>query len=167
MKLKTKFQDEDLEIGEVVDLEINTHPAGHIVGRCTGRSGGEHTFYYDNLARFNEEWEDYEPKRHWFVDDRTYRADWCNEDEVTEEDKEIGNDFGTREEAEKAVEKLKALKRLKDKGFKFGGYGKDSIGFKLDEKYSEYTYNGYDEGVEMFLDSDVEHDLDLLFGGEE
>lgn len=32
--------------------------------------------------------------------------------------KEIGNCFDTIEEAEKAVEKLKAWKRLKDKGFR-------------------------------------------------
>jgi hypothetical protein len=73
----------------------------------------------------------------------------------------LGNYFETKEEAEKAVEKLKAWKRLKDKGFRFtfwdmrSGSGKD----------------GHCEGeFVMFSEcpDDIETaDLDLLFGGEE
>lgn len=39
---------------------------------------------------------------------------------------EIGNCFKTEEEAERAVEKLKAWKRLKDSGLKFKGWNKSS-----------------------------------------
>ena len=72
--------------------------------------------------------------------------------------KQIGNYFDTRAEAEKAVEKLKAFKRLKDKGFRFDGKTLDtakrfgSIFYRLDE-------NAYSE---EYID-----DLNLLFGGEE
>lgn len=39
---------------------------------------------------------------------------------------DIGNCFKTKEEAEKAVEKLKAWKRLKDSGLKFKGWNKSN-----------------------------------------
>lgn len=80
------------------------------------------------------------------------------DNQVTMTRKEIGNCFDTIEEAEKAVEKLKAWKRLKDNGFNFIGktYETDkrfgSIFYKVDEDtYSE----------------DIINELDLLFGGEE
>ena len=60
--------------------------------------------------------------------------------------------FETKEEAKKAVEKLKAWKRLKDKGFRFAGWNRrycDEINYKLDTT------------------EDMSKDLDLLFGGEE
>lgn len=75
---------------------------------------------YNSLAELNEAWEDYqEPKEHWYiygaeplqVDERNWNQDFIDELKV------IGNYFETEEEAEKAVEKLKAWKRLKDKGF--------------------------------------------------
>lgn len=73
-----------------------------------------------------------------------------------EEMRFIGNYFETKEEAEKAVEKLKAWERLKDKGFRFEGFG-------------EVT--GYTNGIAIYakLDNsgDYAEDLDLLFGGED
>lgn len=74
--------------------------------------------------------------------------------------KEIGNYFFSQEEAELAVRKLQAWKRLKDKGFKFNkweaecrsGKGTISTNFNLWEGLKE----------------EVVEDLDLLFsGGEE
>lgn len=84
---------------------------------------------YTSLAELNEEWEDYEePKdnNYWYIDDFG-RIQFSSEilDEVGEHPnnwmarKLFGNYFGTREEAEKAVEKLKAAKRLKDMGISF------------------------------------------------
>ena len=61
---------------------------------------------YTSLAELNEEWEDYEePKEYWYVyADKPQRAD-CGD--ILEEDfKAIGKYFETKEEAEKAVEKL-------------------------------------------------------------
>ena len=75
-----------------------------------------------------------------------------------EKRKEIGNDFSGIEEAEKAVEKLKAWKRLKDNGFKFqfwtSSYSGDNISFFID-------------WITADSKKEIEQDLDLLFGGEE
>lgn len=106
-------------------------------------------------------WEDYEePKEYWFIDsggevkETTY---------LTENDKyslrNFGNYFETKEEAEKAVEKLKAWKRLKDRGFIFCGYealGCGEIHFTSDWDIEDE----YEKGQRR-------KDLDLLFGGEE
>lgn len=115
---------------------------------------------YNSLTKLNEEWEDYEePKEYYCIDwtepDGIHKTK--HEDIRDDFNKEIGNYFSSREEAEKAVEKLKAWKRLKDKGFRFLGYyhrlgetkSKGEIGFEMDD------YKG------------TKQDLDLLFGGEE
>lgn len=110
---------------------------------------------YESLAELNEEWEDYEePKGNWtigpmnegYIDDGKYTAP----DEL-ERYEELGLKFNTKEEAEKAVEKLKAWKRLKDAGFKFNGvYKENSIDFIVND-----------------ISNQTESDLNLLFGGEE
>jgi hypothetical protein len=76
-------------------------------------------------------------------------------DRLNENDrcKEIGNYFDTLEEAEKAVEKLKAWKRLKDAGFRFYGCDDSEIQFRFTKSGAWQT--------------EVQPDLDLLFGGEE
>ena len=118
----------------------------------------------NSLAELNDEWEDYEePKEHWFVDsggeveEATY---------LTENDKanlaNFGNYFETKEEAEKAVEKLKTWKRLKDNGIMFKGWGWDKgLGnyVVLGSKDADYVPD------EIGLSG--RKDLDLLFGGEE
>ena len=71
------------------------------------------------------------------------------------DNREIGNYFETKEEAEKAVEKLKAWKRLKDKGFKFDNVNVCWIEFTLKSATSNEVY---EQG---------QKDLHLLFGGEE
>ena len=84
---------------------------------------------YHSLAELNAEWEDYEkPKDFWFIDDfmimcgtegeftNTEMGSFAKKD--IEKLKQIGNYFETEEEAEKAVKKLKAWKRLKDDGLK-------------------------------------------------
>ena len=143
MKLRNKKTGEIKEC-VVIPKDINGYPNEYEVFEKA-----------DSLAELIDEWEDYEEsKEYWFIK-------WCGEVdketddgvEVDKECKEIGNYFETKEEAEKAVEKLKAWKRLKDKGFKFLGYG-----FKVNDKgiiIKAYCPKG-------FID-----DLNLLFGGEE
>lgn len=115
---------------------------------------------YASLAELNSEWEDCEePAYYYFIQDDGRigcdAIDPYNHKSKVEERKSIGNYFETREEAEKAVEKLKALKRLKDKGFRFmhnkviGEYG--NVSYRLN-----YPANAVEE-----------KDLNLLFGGEE
>lgn len=68
--------------------------------------------------------------------------------------------FGTKEEAEKAVEKLKAVKRLKDKGLKF------DLDFVMNR--IDFTYNRSKTiSEELELSSQIFNDMKLLFGGEE
>lgn len=118
-------------------------------------------FNVKSLAELADEWEDYEePKEYWFVDsggeveEATY---------LTDNDKSslrnFGNYFETREEAEKAVEKLKAWKRLKDKGFKFNNWNCPfrELYFVVDE---EKFFKASGE-----ISEETEGDLGLLFGG--
>lgn len=119
-------------------------------------------FCGDNLKKICEEWEDYEePKEYWYID---YDGGiLCGETDDSSAERmmiSIGNHFESLEEAEKAVEKLKALKRLKDKRIKFNlDFVKNNI---------NYTYR-----VDGALHSSTNemryifNDLYLLFGGEE
>ena len=126
--------------GEIADLEhkglVKSDPMGKLVVWKTNANDFEE---YDSLADLNEEWEDYEEPK---------------------EFKSVGNignsvhiEFETEEEAKKAVEKLKAWKRLKDKGFRFI----DHIDRDSGQGMTRYEWDGYVNG----------EDLDLLFGVEE
>lgn len=114
----------------------------------------------ESLAELNEEWEDYEePKEYWCITGRGnlhYLQDMTDEND--KDHREIGNYFKTKEEAEKAVEKLKAWKRLKDKGFRFNG---------LCESVHELPAIEYDIEVDVSRDSQEDKDLALLFGDKE
>ena len=111
-------------------------------------------YRYNSLSKLNEEWEDYEePKEYWYIYGNQVLNNKC--DGVLEDRfKEIGNYFETREEAEKAVEKLKAWKRLKDSGFRFAGFG-----WSFKDKRVIIHVNECQKSLI--------NDMDLLFGGEE
>lgn len=114
---------------------------------------------YDSLAELNAEWEDYEePKEYYCIDwtepNGIYRTNYV--DTRDDFNKEIGNLFESKEDAERAVEKLKAWKRLKDKGFKFAGWGCEN-----QKLYAKIQFN------KKAWATETEPDLDLLFGGEE
>lgn len=128
---------------------------------------------YDSLAKLNEDWEDYEgPKEVWTIT-LFGEVQGGNPEDIILVDprlidrlKEIGNYFETREEAEKAVEKLKAWKRLKDKGFEFCGVAglQNAICFKANESFTHIMVDEYtaDETEKEYI-----NDLMLLFGGED
>ena len=149
------------EIGTIKTFSLSPKDEiGEIAVECSGC-----TYYYNNLAELCEKWEDYEePKEYWYID--TYICDRnCQTEGVVEErdnfNKEIGNLFETKEEAERAVEKLKAIKRLKDKRFSFD-HIRSIDGVTMNHKdLNQYTIIAY---AEVGCDKD---DLDLLFGGEE
>ena len=120
---------------------------------------------YNSLAELNEEWEDYEDERQYTISDDgevvPYAVDYINEG-TDKGRKSISNCFRTKEEAEKAVEKLKAWKRLKDKGFRFYK--------KWDSKEPEgsfYYVEIHGKIDPVPADAEFMKDLDLLFGGEE
>lgn len=111
------------------------------------------------LAELNEEWEDVpeEPKEYWLLSG-------SGEIRHTEDDgvkfdryhKEIGNYFSSKEEAEKAVEKLQAWTRLKDKGFRFCSwfYDIENQEIKIKAEFKEF---------EEVIVGQKRQDLDLLF----
>lgn len=118
---------------------------------------------YNSLNEFEQEWENYEePKVHWYiygaepleVDDGNWDEEFINELKIT------GNYFETEEEAEKAVEKLKAWKRLKDYYVKF----------KLDfvRNTIHFTYR-IDGTLHSAINEEriIFDDMKTIFGGEE
>jgi hypothetical protein len=151
-------------------MKLRNKKTGEIIDLYEGliRDDGEHItikpvavlekcYIYHSLTELNAEWEDYEePKEYWCIDwtggvnHVTLLDD--STDEYEKDKIQIGNYFKTRVEAEQAVERLKAWKRLKDKGFEFCGWCED-IGFRFTKSGAWQT--------------EVQPDLDLLFGGEE
>lgn len=152
MRLKNK------KTGEIIDIY-----KGEITLHC---DKGRKTIHFKRFEDL-EEWEDYEePKEYWFLSGRGEVK--CIEDENTVFDKDhktIGNYFSSREEAELVVRKLKAWKRLKDKGFRF----------ILERSYVEQTKETGESM--MFIAATMNDfrdfvigdnaDIKLFFGGEE
>lgn len=148
MKLKNKISG---EIKEFVIFDGNEMQAGL------------------TLKDLAQEWEDYaKPKKYWYMDygGRVKPMNDSNDEEDIAR-REIGNYFETKEEAERAVEKLKTWKRLKDKGFRFDG---------IREDYTRYTNKPFRDGKRYlhFNKSEDEEwmkenwqDLTMLFGGDE
>lgn len=149
MKLVNKNTTNTKVLGEIVPCNGNEY------GCIAVKTDQGVTWYYRSLAELNEEWGDYEElKEYWYIDWTPEIGVYHTRDvdsDADERQKEIGNYFNTREEAEKAVEKLKAWKRLKDSGFVFCGKGNCLDTIKFD--YGPAGYNN--------------QDFNILFGGEE
>lgn len=145
------------EIGCLVCSFGKTPEKITVVEYIDGKRGSK-VWYYNSLTELNKDWEDYEePKDVWWLDNEgnvnhASRIDDC----CFEKNKQIGNYFETKEEAKKAVEKLKAWKRLKDRGF-MCIYHEKGLHFKAE----------FDIVDKPLLDAGLQKDLDLLFGGEE
>lgn len=120
-------------------------------------------YRYNSLAELNEEWEDVpeEPKIYWSVDSDGMIISEKDRDDIYDRgSKQIGNFFETEEEAEKAVEKLKAWKRLKDKGFKVDLWDYDGGNYQERIKTGRILFR-----VKDYEENDK--DLDLLFSQED
>lgn len=165
MKLRNK------KTGEIGNLVLNINPNRESYSVLSTENGdtvcGNLVLAdYDSLAELNEEWCDYEePKEYWYISDFGYVFNHeINNKSVKstiEEMKSIGNYFLSREEAELAVRKLKAWKRLKDKGAKVIGYYCDG---------GTNTKGEFSGEVNFTIDVPQEVNIDLfnlLFGGEE
>lgn len=177
MKLRNK------KTGEVFDAIIREKGGGgsysfivcdikaYEQSKCTPDSTHYVLDEYETLAELNEEWEDYEEltKSYWFINDLDGEPIECDLKSCSkssfvrwsERRKQIGNYFETKEEAEKAVEKLKALKRLEDRGVvlhSFEGYEDCDNRYRIifsvrcDRYWSDRSHS-------------VDADLNLLFGG--
>ena len=119
---------------------------------------------YESISDLYKYWEDVDSGIYWFISDTgiVHRSDESfSEDVDISLQQSIGNHFGSKEEAELAVRKLQAWKRLKDKGFKFDGYDVANRGGDNAICGQAYFKAGnYDR-------EEIKSDLDLLFGGEE
>lgn len=148
MKLRNKKTG---AIYKIEDIDLGNNQDGIWLGMTT----------YSSLAELNEEWEDYEePKESWWFigEDATVYNEENDIIEETEGFKSIGNYFETKEEADKAVEKLKAWKWLKDNGVSLK-YDKDKFILHIVVS-GKISPNQWRTGGYM-------QKLDLLFGGEE
>lgn len=149
MKLRNK------KTGEIGEIGYIGTSYGSIAVRKVGSVGYSLGEYY-SLTELNKEWEDYEElKDHYYIDfdGDTMIIEALDYEPKIKAMKQIGNYFETKEEAEKAVEKLKAWKRLKDKGFEWRYYSMgDGNKFRV--------YFSIKDGA------DIGTDLDFLFGGE-
>lgn len=155
MKLRNK------KTGEIGYLIVGRGFDHYVVANDNWESCGE----YDSLAELNEEWQDCEePKEHFFITEygdvySLNEYEGLNNVANVDDYKQIGNYFETEEEAKKVVEKLKAWKRLKDRGFEFCGY--DALGCGEIHFTSDWDIEDeYEKGQRR-------KDLDLLFGGGE
>ena len=158
MKLRNK------KSGEIIDLYegLIRDDGEHIIIKPV--SVLEKCYVYNSIAELNAEWEDYkddeEPKKYWFIN---WNGDIDDETDdgfaVDKSCKEIGNYFKTKKEAEKAVEKLKAWKQLKD----------DGITFTLDESNGTpfIVIGSKEETGTVQKVARIVESLTLLFGGED
>lgn len=156
MKLKNK------KTGEVVTLTLSTNGEDLII------MGNDMLAHITKLSELKD-YEDYEePKEseyYWYIGYKNdirrtkyhHISDFAD-NQVTETRKEIGNCFESLEDAERALEKLKAWKRLKDKGFRFTNweFGDVLVGNLLIEAKLNFDN-----------DSSIQRDLEICFGGEE
>lgn len=156
MRLRNK------KTGEIIELE---KPMSYKLGK-----------EYDTVAEFIEDWEDVpeeskdeiywyiesdgeimDERRSWHIGQSDY--EWEREKEVM---KRVGNLFETKEEAEKAIERLRAWQRIK----------KDLVSIHWqDEKDGKFSVWGQFYGHMLENDAILNihrKDLDLLFpGGDE
>ena len=96
---------------ELADSYMLSTPGGIVIG------GKE----YNTLRELNQDWEDFfEDRPVWVVDvdGEPWEAENLEED-VLAKCKTIGNGFATKEEAYLVSNKLRAWKKLSDKGFRF------------------------------------------------
>ena len=117
----------------------------------------------NSLAELNEEWEDCEEDELLYVISAEHKSGYqcvLKEEypEICEVAKELGIGFETEKECLEAVEKLKAWKRLKDKGFRFNNWEFRDI---LDGNLVIEAHLNFDNT------GNIQRDLELIFGGEE
>ena len=118
------------------------------------------------LKELNEGWEDVpeEPKEYWAIDcfspDGLISEFTGSSSDILVNRKIIGNYFRTKEEAEEAVKKLKAWKRLKDYNLKF------NLDFVKNKIVFTYSINNTLLDV---LDGEAQifNNMKIVFGGEE
>ena len=116
MKLRNKKTGEIIEFDAILPVkDVSGDSVAHLE--------------YNSLSELNEEWEDYKSdKERWYINENGGVLKYIPVDPNGEDltymgyQKEIGNYFETKEEAEKAVERLKRLQNLKNRGYNIDEY---------------------------------------------
>lgn len=150
MKLRNK------RTGEIVSLD----------GEITYDNKVRLLKHYDSLAELCEDWEDYEePKGYWYIDSDGDIMHEPSDDrcEFDNNCREIGNYFETQEEAELAVEKLKAITRLKNKGLVFRHHEESTVCGQITDLWISADFGN----KPVYFNDVTKEDLDLIFGGKE
>lgn len=116
----------------------------------------------DLLAKW---WEYYEkpekPEEHWAIDQFGEPINVSGLSSLQlEKLHQLGNDFSSENATIEVLEKLKAWRRLEDKGFRFDGY---DVAHKSNGNLAGQIF--YDAG--NYSIEDIENEMDLLFGGED
>lgn len=160
MKVKNKKTGEIVDLLEILRLN---DVSNEFYLRLSDNEGRTFKVGCNSLAELNEVWEDApeEPKEYWYIDYDGGILYGVTDDSTTEKMmKSMGNYFETEEEAEKAVEKLKAWERLKEARFEFGGWTHTPI---------TKTLTGYNLHIKAYSEKLVDYmdDLELIFGGGE
>ena len=159
MKLKNK------KTGEIVEVEsFYLTQTQELCLNYINEENKQKVYMTDKIASFNLDWEDYEePKVFYIVEQRgIVGSRFRTGIEYEKEFKQIGNYFESKEEAEQAVKKLKAWKRVKRDLVSLHWQRERDGNFSV---WGEFK-TGNTLRADVFLDNHSE-DLDLLFGGEE
>ena len=147
MRLKNK------KTGEIATLTLSTNGEDMII------MGNDMLAHITKLSELKD-YEDYEePKGYWCINEfgTPTEITTTRENIYDKQRKNFGNYFETKEEAELAVRKLKAWKRLKDKGFRFSKwFTRVEGGIQINMEYNKY------DGIDL----ECRNDLDLLFSQE-
>ena len=151
--------------GEIKDVQLGNHndPSdGIIVVYGDKGQSREPRAQYSSLAELVEEWEDApKSKLKWHIGNSgIIHKEKSNLHSDARE--AIGNSFETENEARQAVKRFEALKRLRDKGFKF----------TYVDDYEMLCGNGFEIPIrgempaDYYYDKNVRADLEFLFGEE-
>lgn len=160
MKLRNK------KTGEIGELQITEKHCSVVIENCSASCEIE---IYSSLKELNDNWEYYEEmKGYWFINEfgTPTEITHTKENIYDKSRKNFGNCFETKEEAEKTVEKLKAWKRLKDKGFDIESWAID-IGdnyYKTGQimlNLNNVRNREWDEYEQIM---EIENELNILFG---
>lgn len=166
MKLKTKFQDGYFELGEIVTVFIATMPDGRIKAQAESKSGEIHTYFYDELVTFYNDWEDYKGPEVIYVIDPTrincvndvYKDD---EPDWYEQALELGLGFTNKKEALEVVEKLKAWHKLMDY------WETEVLGWEIRDMPTGGNWQTVNVKFNVKTRKEPLELLDICFGGEE
>lgn len=107
---------------------------------------------------------------YWYIDDIGMPSICSKHHDKTAKRKAFGNYFESGEEAKRAVEKLKAFKRLSDKGFRFDGWEDLQAEMGMDDlMFFNRDVINTDNVIGFRMDDyhDCIKDLNICFGGEE